>query len=33
VAEILARGEPVPWIEPVPEPAPGEQRRFVPVHL
>jgi hypothetical protein len=33
VGEILARGEPVPWIEPVPEPAPGEQRRFVPVHL
>ncbi len=33
VAAALARGEPIAWIEPVPEPAPGERRRFVPVHL
>jgi hypothetical protein len=33
VAEALARGEPIGWIEPVPEPEPGERRRFVPVHL
>jgi hypothetical protein len=33
ISELLAKGAPIPWIEPVPEPAAGEQRRFVPVHL
>ncbi len=33
VSELLQSGHPIPWVEP-PSPAePGEQPRFVPVHL
>ena len=32
-AEYVARNERVPLVEPVPEPQPGEQKRFIPVHL
>lgn len=32
-AEALQRGETIAWIEPPVEMLPGEQRRFVPVHL
>jgi hypothetical protein len=33
VGEFLDRGAPIPWIEPTPPAEPGEQVRFVPVHL
>jgi len=33
VAEIMQSGEPVPWLDPPLAIAPGEQQRFIPVHL
>lgn len=33
VAELTRAGAPIPWIEPPLPAEPGEQRRFVPVHL
>lgn len=33
LAEWHAAGEKIPWIDPIPEPADGEQQRWVPVHL
>jgi hypothetical protein len=33
VAELTRAGTPIPWIEPPLPTEPGEQRRFVPVHL
>jgi hypothetical protein len=33
VGEFLGNGATIPWIEPTPPAAPGEQVRFVPVHL
>jgi hypothetical protein len=33
VITLMQAGQPIPWIEP-PQPAePGEQQRFIPVHL
>lgn len=33
VRELTQEGTAVPWIDPPPAPKPGEQERFVPVHL
>ena len=33
LANWHGKGEPIPWIELVPEPASNEQQRLVPVHL
>jgi hypothetical protein len=33
VARHLAADLPIPWIDPPAQPAPGEQQRFVAVHL
>lgn len=33
VAELSKRGESIPWIDPPVPPMPGEQTRFIPVHL
>lgn len=33
VSQLLAQGDPIPWLEPPAPPESGEQRRFVPVHL
>ena len=33
VASFIAEGSPVPWIDPPSPPRPGEQKRFLPVHL
>ena len=33
VAEIMQSGKPVPWLDPPLAIAPGEQQRFIPVHL
>ena len=33
VSELIQGETPIPWIEPVAEPEPDEQKRFIPVHL
>ena len=33
VGEFLGSESPIPWIEPTPPAKPGEQVRFIPVHL
>ncbi len=33
VGELLRSQTPIPWIEPPASPDPGEQKRFIPVHL
>tara|TARA_R110002049_G_scaffold4601_5_gene32737 strand:+ start:1030858 stop:1031166 length:309 start_codon:yes stop_codon:yes gene_type:complete len=33
VGQLVANGDPVPWIDPPAKPGPDEQKRFVPVHL
>ncbi len=33
VALWRQREEEIPWVDPIPEPAPEETRRFIPVHL
>lgn len=33
VTEFHQSDSPIPWIDPVPDPESGEQKRFVPVHL
>jgi hypothetical protein len=33
VGELMHRETPIPWIEPPSLPEPGEQKRFIPVHL
>ncbi len=33
VAELLQNDQPIPWVEPIAEAEPGEQKRFIPVHL
>jgi hypothetical protein len=33
LTELLAAGQPIPWIDPPAKPEPGEQTRYVPVHL
>ena len=33
VGQLHAAGEPIPWIDPPAKPEPGEQTRYVPVHL
>ncbi|MGI9471365.1 MAG: hypothetical protein ACR2NZ_07540 [Rubripirellula sp.] len=33
VAEWHQADDPIPWIEPVPDPEDGEVKRFIPVHL
>ena len=33
VGELLRGNSPIPWIEPPSPASPGEQQRFIPVHL
>ncbi len=33
VSDCLAAGEPIPWLDPILEIDPEEQKRFLPVHL
>lgn len=33
IIELMQSGVPIPWIEPPSPPEPGEQQRFIPVHL
>lgn len=33
VARLHQQDEPIPWIDPIPDPAPDETKRFIPVHL
>jgi hypothetical protein len=33
VGELMQSGTPIPWIEPPAPAKPGEQTRFIPVHL
>jgi hypothetical protein len=33
VRRHLEAGEPIPWVEPCPEPDAGERPRWIPVHL
>lgn len=33
LVEWLARGQPIPWIDPPAAPQPGEQTRYIAVHL
>jgi hypothetical protein len=33
VGELLHNNSPIPWIEPPCPAVPGEQQRFIPVHL
>ncbi len=33
LSQWCGQGEPIPWIDPVPEPMETEQERLVPVHL
>jgi hypothetical protein len=33
VAELMQSQTPIPWIEPIAAAEPGEQKRFIPVHL
>lgn len=33
VGELHAGGQPIPWLDPPAKPEPGEQTRYVPVHL
>ena len=32
-AELVRKGAPIPWIDPPLDPVPGEQTRYIPVHL
>lgn len=33
LAEWRQRGEPIPWLDPIPAPCADEQSRYIPVHL
>ena len=33
IVRHLAAGLPIPWIDPPEQPSPGEQQRFIAVHL
>ena len=33
LAELHQHGNAIPWIDPIPDPAEGEVKRFIPVHL
>lgn len=32
-AELVRKGIPIPWIDPPLDPIPGEETRYIPVHL